>query len=112
MKFHSLLIYAAVLIIVGCRGHGSPPVMVTLPQNPVAIAKTDPNPRAINFPVNFSGSDSYDPDGGNLQLFEWDWNNDGTYDDTGENVSHTWNETGTYYVQLRVTDDESETDLL
>jgi uncharacterized delta-60 repeat protein len=66
----------------------------------------------VNLPVSFSGSGSNDPDGGTIQLFEWDWDNDGTYDGTGENVDHAWTSSGTYLVQLRVTDDESETDTL
>ncbi|MCX6647663.1 MAG: PKD domain-containing protein [bacterium] len=80
--------------------------------NPVAIAKADPNPQFENYPVSLSGSDSYDPDGGTIQLFEWDWNNDGTYEETGEEIEHAWNEVGTYYVQLRVTDEEGQTDTL
>ncbi|MCX6646234.1 MAG: PKD domain-containing protein, partial [bacterium] len=81
-------------------------------RNPIAVAEADPNPQIVNLPVSFSGSGSNDPDGGTIQLFEWDWDNDGTYDETGENVDHTWTSPGTYLVQLRVTDDESETDTL
>ncbi|MCX6646190.1 MAG: PKD domain-containing protein [bacterium] len=111
MRIHHLLIIATILLIFGCSGHGSPP---TVPDEsaPVAIAKADPNPQAVNFPVSFSASDSTDPDGGTIQLYEWDWNNDGTYDQTGENVDHTWIETGTYQVQLRLLDDEGITDIL
>ena len=85
-------------------------------ENPVAVAEADPNPQAITLPVSFSGSDSYDPDGGDIQLYEWDWDYDSMAgfvpDQEGENVDHTWSTAGTYLVQLRVTDDESETDLL
>ena len=80
--------------------------------NPIAVAEADPNPQFVNQPVSFSASDSYDPDGGNITLYEWDWNNDGTYDGTGENVDHTWTSPGNYLIQLRVTDDESQTDTL
>ncbi|MCX6647487.1 MAG: PKD domain-containing protein, partial [bacterium] len=80
--------------------------------NPIAVADADPNPQTVNLPISFSGSNSYDPDGGTIQLFEWDWNNDGTYDATGENVDHTWTSYGNYFVQLRVTDDEAQTDTL
>jgi uncharacterized delta-60 repeat protein len=80
--------------------------------NPIAVAEADPNPQLVNQPVSFSGSGSNDPDGGTIQLFEWDWNNDGTYDATGENVDHTWTSLGDYFVQLRVTDDEAQTDTL
>ncbi len=80
--------------------------------DPVAVAEADPNPQAVHLPVSFSGSDSYDPDGGSIQLYEWDWDNDGTFDETGENMDHTWYSPGTYYIQLRVTDDESQVDTL
>ncbi|MCX6644872.1 MAG: PKD domain-containing protein [bacterium] len=96
----------------GCDDNGTPPVTPNNPQDPVAVAKADPNPQTINLPVSFSGSDSYDPDGGNILLFEWDWDNDGTFDETGENVDHTWSVSGVYFVQLRVTDDEGVTDIL
>jgi PKD repeat protein len=108
---HFFLI-TSVLILVGCAGHSSQPVTPIPPQNPVAVAKSDPNPRMINLPVSFSGSDSYDPDGGAIQIFEWDWNNDGTYDEKGENVEHAWSGFGTFLVQLRVTDDEGQIDEL
>ncbi|MCX6646193.1 MAG: PKD domain-containing protein [bacterium] len=80
--------------------------------NPVAIAEAVPNSQYENCPISFSGSNSYDPDGGSIQLYEWDWDNDGIFDDTGEEIEHTWSDAGTYYVQLRVTDDEGATDTL
>ncbi|MCX6647526.1 MAG: hypothetical protein NTY09_14375, partial [bacterium] len=54
--------------------------------NPVAVAEAVPNPQTIDQPVSFSGSGSYDPDCGDIQLYEWDWDNDGIYDETGENI--------------------------
>ena len=85
-------------------------------ENPVAVAEASPNPQVVNLPVSFSGSDSHDPDGGDIQLFEWDWEYDSMAgfvpDQEGENVDHTWSSAGTHLVQLRVTDDEGETDLL
>jgi uncharacterized delta-60 repeat protein len=80
--------------------------------NPVAVAEANPNPQSIDIPVSFSGSGSYDPDCGAIELYEWDWDNDGIYDEIGENVDHTWTSTGIYLIQLRVTDDESQTDTL
>ncbi|MCX6645480.1 MAG: hypothetical protein NTY09_03855, partial [bacterium] len=53
-------------------------------ETPIAVAEADPNPQMVNLPVSFSGTGSYDPDGGNITLYEWDWDNDGTYDATGE----------------------------
>jgi len=79
---------------------------------PVALAECGPNPVPAGLPVHFDGSLSYDPDGGDITLYEWDFGNDGTYDETGVEADHAWQEPGTYEVQLRVTDDEMETDTL
>ncbi|MCK4719165.1 PKD domain-containing protein, partial [bacterium] len=81
-------------------------------ENPVAVATADPNPQTAGLPVHFSGLDSYDPDGGDIQLYEWDWDNDGIYDTTGSEADNMWPSAGTYLVQLRVTDDEGVTDEL
>ncbi|MFH1677073.1 MAG: PKD domain-containing protein, partial [bacterium] len=80
---------------------------------PVAVAKiTNPPPYFQGQVVNFSGFDSYDPDGGNITKYEWDWDNNGTYDTQGAGPAHTWNNPGKYYIQLKVTDDENQTDTL
>jgi len=44
--------------------------------------------------------------------YEWDWDNNGTFDQTGASVNHTFDMAGTYNVQFRVTDDEGATDVL
>ncbi len=53
-------------------------------------------------PVNFSGNAN--DWGSDATTYEWDWDNDGAYDETGQNPSHTWNTAGNYTVGLRVTD--------
>lgn len=75
---------------------------------PVALATHAPSVQAVTWPVYFIDNGSYDPDGGELVNYEWDWDNDGIYDEEGAEVSHSWDTPGTYYVQFRVTDDESE----
>jgi uncharacterized delta-60 repeat protein len=77
--------------------------------DPVPCAQAYPLNYVECGPIHFTDCGSYDPDGGDLVLFEWDWDNDGVYEDTGEDVFHSWDQPGTYYVQYRVTDDESET---
>ncbi|MFQ6035173.1 MAG: PKD domain-containing protein [Sedimentisphaerales bacterium] len=67
--------------------------------------------------VYFDGQGSFDPDGGNgsllngIKKFEWDWDNDGTYDyeeNPGDGrASHAFNTGGTKTVTLRVTDNDA-----
>ncbi|MCX6646448.1 MAG: PKD domain-containing protein, partial [bacterium] len=80
-------------------------------QPPVAIANASPNPQFAGQPVHFVDDGSYDPDGTIIQ-YKWDWENDGVYDEVGDNLFHTWPTAGTYYVQFRVMDDDSATDAL
>jgi PKD repeat protein len=87
-------------------------VIVAAKVQPIAMAQANPNPQSSGSPVNFTSTGSNDPDGGSLTLYEWDWDNNGVYDANGPSVSHTWNTSGTYPVQLRVTDDEGATDTL
>ena len=53
--------------------------------------------------VMFSAEESYDEDG-TIVSFEWDFG-DG-YTDSGENVEHRYDSTGTYVVTLTVTDED------
>jgi len=89
---------------------------VTVTENvtspPVAIATVQSGPYELDVAINFFNDGSYDPDGGDIVLYEWDWDNDGTYEDTGEAVSHSWSTPGLKEIQFRVTDDEDETDVL
>jgi len=60
--------------------------------------------------ILFNASASYDS-GGDIILYEWDWNNDGVYEEshTIPTATHSWNYPGEYLVWLRVTDDTSLT---
>lgn len=54
--------------------------------------------------INFDGSASYAADG--FQIVDWLWDfADGTTDDSGPIVSHSWDEPGEYIVELYLTDD-------
>jgi hypothetical protein len=77
--------------------------------DPIAIASADPVKQMVGQPVNFTGLSSYDPDGGAIVSYDWDWDNNGTFDESGMNVSHSWDSPGVYLVQFRVTDDEGST---
>ncbi len=76
---------------------------------PVAIGFYLWDNHKVNQPVTFTAGFSYDPDG-EIVKYEWDWENDGIYDEEGVNVVHTWTDPGIYYVNLKVTDNGGLTD--
>ncbi len=59
--------------------------------------------------VLLDASSSTDPDN-NIALYEWDFDNDGVYDATGETTWAAFSDDGSYTVSLRVTDDYGESD--
>jgi len=79
---------------------------------PVADADIHPIWQLPGGPIEFVDRGSYDPDGGAIVKYEWDWDNDAIFDEEGASASHTWDSVGTYYVQFRVTDDEGDTGVL
>ena len=80
------------------------------PQNqpPVASFSYSPSLPPMGQSITFDASSSSDPDG-SIISYEWDWTNDGTYDDTGMSATHSYSSPGSYDVKLRVTDDDGET---
>jgi PKD repeat protein len=60
--------------------------------------------------VNFDASSSSDSDG-TVVKYEWDWEADGTYDEsfTSPRTTHKYDFAGDYTVRLRVTDDDGDT---
>lgn len=55
--------------------------------------------------ILFNASESYDSDG-NITLYEWDWDNDGVYEEAHATptTTYAWDTPGSYPVRLRVTD--------
>ena len=54
--------------------------------------------------IDFSGAAN--DFGMDAVTYQWDWNNDGTYDETGQNPSHSWPNVGSYPIGLKVTDSQ------
>ncbi len=100
-------------------------------QDPVANMSIDPSTHdpysgayyvCVGQSITFDASSSYDPDCEGecdcedtlegIRKFEWDWENDGTYDETEEPgdgiATHTYSIKGTYYMKLRVHDDDDD----
>ena len=78
---------------------------------PTASASANPESGTAPLTVDLIGSGS-DIDG-TIDLYEWDYEGDGTYDwsspSTGT-TTYTYNTPGTYEAKLRVTDDDGATD--
>lgn len=79
-------------------------------QPPVADAD-GPYSGSVDSPVNFDGSGSHDLDG-EIAFYEWDWDNNGTFDDKTEasTITYTWNTPFSGIIGLRVTDNEGAAD--
>ncbi|MBR7742015.1 PQQ-dependent sugar dehydrogenase [Phycicoccus sp. BSK3Z-2] len=73
---------------------------------PTAVIAADPSSgSSAPLTVAFDGSGSSDPEGGAL-TYEWDFTGDGSFDATGVEVEHTYDELGSFTARLRVTDPE------
>lgn len=68
---------------------------------PTAVFTTSPGSASLDQELTFDASAS-DPNGGQLVAYNWDFNNNGVVDATGESVTHTYTEPGTYQARLTV----------
>ena len=61
-----------------------------MPDNcaPFGYVTHSPDQPQTNKSITFDASYSYDLDG-TVQNYQWDWNQDGTYDSTGVSATHT-----------------------
>jgi plastocyanin len=78
-----------------------------------SVGNQPPNPSFTvsknNLEVSVNATDSSDPDG-TISRYEWDWTDDGSYEDTGATQTHTYSGAGTYDLRVRVEDDDGATD--
>lgn len=79
----------------------------TVNQAPVAVLQASATAGTGPLTVDFSGTGSYDPDGGNLSHL-WNFGDGATA--TSASATHTYDAIGTYTVTLTVTDAEGLTD--
>jgi PKD repeat protein len=77
-------------------------------QPPIAAAQANPASGVSPLAVSFTGSASYDPDGGNLASYAWTFGDGGTANVA--DTTHTYTVAGTYTAVLTVTDDEGLSD--
>ena len=74
--------------------------------SPVAVAEAIPNPAVAGQTITLDGSASFHQDAAKaIVMWEWDFDNDGTFDATGPVVTNSFPAVGDYPVVLRVTDD-------
>lgn len=75
---------------------------------PVAVISANPNPAVAfqNILLNGGGSFHQDP-GKSIVLWEWDLDNNGTFETTGVTANVSFPAVGNYIVRLRVTDNGS-----
>ncbi len=88
-----------------------PPSQPATPnQPPVARVTFAPEAPITGDAVKFDASSSTDPDG-KITKYEWDWTNDGTFDQTTTEAAarHPFGNAGEFTVKLRITDDQDAT---
>ena len=92
------------------------PVTITvsgtgLANNPPAADTDGPYTGIEGQTITLDGSGSTDSDG-SIVLYEWDIDNDGTYDYSSSSATrnHTYTRQGTYTIKLRITDNLGATD--
>jgi len=99
----------------GATGQNTQVINVTVAESsPIADIKTVPGPNkdedfitgTIPFQVSFDATGSTDPDN-NIVDYKWDFDGDGTDDDTGKNVTYVYKESGTFNATLTVIDAEN-----
>ena len=80
---------------------------ILIDQPPIPIFTWAPKFSKTGEIVTFDASNSYDPDGGDIVEFLWDFENDGDIEASGVNVTHIFTEYGIFNVRLLIIDDES-----
>jgi len=85
-------------------GQTQPPIAT---EPPVAVASADVTAGKAPLEVNFSSTDSYDPEGP-LAGYNWDFG-DGNPDTTEANPAHIYTDPGNYIAVLTVTDGQGQT---
>ena len=100
--------YTVTLVVTDDDGDSSAPSVTTAsidpaPQDPVADPG-GPYNGVEGIAVAFDGSASFDPDGGNITQYDWDFGDGNT--GFGEAPSHIYAADGSYPVTLTVVDDE------
>jgi len=74
---------------------------------PVAKFTYSPEFPLVNMSVTFNASESFDPDGGAIVNYEWDFGDENNTNTTEPVITHSYPEAGTYNVTLTVKDNSN-----
>lgn len=80
----------------------------TYNEPPTAEFTASPDPANIDEEIDLNGGDSFDDTG--IDEYEWDVDDDGDYEETGETATTSYSSTGDKDITLRVTDEQDTTD--
>ncbi len=94
----------AALFVAGCDGDDD--IIDPGNEDPTAAFTFSPENPDAGQEVTFDATGSDDPDG-DIDTYEWDFGDEST--GSGETVTHTYQENGSYDVTLTVTDDQGAT---
>lgn len=75
----------------------------TLSQTPIPDFTLTPGNPTVNSPVDFDAGGSTDADG-TITSYQWDFDEDGSFEGTGVSPLHTFSSAGVHNVTLQVTD--------
>ncbi|MGB5261819.1 MAG: PKD domain-containing protein [Gammaproteobacteria bacterium] len=93
-------------LLTASAGGPPPPPPPPATQLPVATASANTLTGPARLRVRFTGAASYDPDGGAIVDYAWDFGDGRT--GSGARVRHTYRRAGNYVATLTVTDDEGD----
>jgi hypothetical protein len=92
------------------NGPTPPPPTPGTGQLPTVVIRFTPESPLVGDAIRFDASGSTDPDG-QITKYEWDWTNDGTFDETTTEPTalHLYGSAGEFTVKVRVTDNSNAT---
>ena len=73
--------------------------------SPIAYSTHSPDLPQTNHTITFNAIYSYDLDG-TVQTYQWDWDQNGTYDSVGVSPTHAYSTDGDHFYTLKVTDNQ------
>ncbi len=86
-------------------GRGEPEEPGEPPTELLASFTVTPNPATVDANIVFDAADST----GDIASHQWDFEDDGSFDASGQSVSHSYPAAGSYLARLRITDNAGNT---